>query len=191
LGVDPALLLVISGFLAFFTIEKTLHWHHHWRTGSEHTEDEEKSGHAANLILIGDGVHNFADGVIIATSFIADLSLGVITTIAIILHEIPQEMGDFGVLIHSGMGRKKAIWYNFLSAVTAVGGGVLTYFFLSISTALVNFSLPVAAGGLLYIASADLIPELHHEKNFKIGLLQIFTLIGGVVIMYYLKAFFG
>ncbi len=185
---ETALIYALFGFTAFFTIEKLLAWHHHWRRSEDHKTQRKQ---ATTMLLLGDGIHNFLDGVIIATSFLTNFSLGIFTTLAIILHEIPQEIGDFAVLLNGGMKRKYAILFNFISAVFAILGGILTFFFLENVTGLVKMALPIAGGGLLYIASADLIPELHHEKRLFTSFLQVITLILGIVIMYYLKIFFG
>ncbi|MBD3249438.1 hypothetical protein GF336_05315 [Candidatus Woesearchaeota archaeon] len=139
-------------------IEKFLHWHHcHKGKCDIHT--------FTYMNLIGDGVHNFIDGLIIAASFSVDISFGVITTIAVIAHEIPQEIGDFGVLVYGGFGRLKALAFNFLSAVTAIIGAVIGYLISGSVEGFVPFLLPFAAGGFIYIAASDLVPELHKESD--------------------------
>jgi zinc and cadmium transporter len=136
---------------------------------------------------MGDGIHNLIDGMIIATSFQVNISFGLITTLAIILHEIPQEIGDFGVLVYGGLSKLKALFFNFLSALTAIIGVFIGYF---LTTSIENFSsvlLPIAAGGFIYIAASDLVPELHKEPNLKKSTLAIITFIFGIILMYALK----
>lgn len=166
-------ILIIIGILIFFILEKVLHWHHHG-------EDKEKKHihPVGKLILLSDGVHNFVDGIIIGASFLLNIPLGIATTIAVILHEIPQEIGDFAVLLHSGYSKKKALLYNFISALMAVVGILFVFIFGSIIDSFVNLILPIAAGGFIYIAIADLIPELHKNKNLNHTILQI--LIGAI-----------
>ncbi len=180
--------LIILGMLAFFIIERVLHWHHHESSQAELEEHENKIGHLGKLILVSDGLHNFLDGIIIGISYLASTEIGITTTIAIILHEIPQEIGDFGVLIHSGYGKKKALFFNFLSALSAFGGAILLLSFRSIPESFLNAMLPFTAGTFLYIASSDLVPELH--KNSKGNLKNIiYELIGigiGLFAMYML-----
>ena len=164
---------VLAGILVFFAIERLLHWHHH-HTGR-------KDVHAFNwLNIIGDGVHNFLDGVAIAAAFLTSPGLGVATTIAVIAHEIPQEIGDFSLLLYGGWSIGKALTWNFLSALTAVAGAVVAY---AASSAL-SGSIPLlggfAAGCLIYIAAADLVPELHKEENFRKSLLQIILFLVGI-----------
>ncbi|MEK9181557.1 MAG: ZIP family metal transporter [Patescibacteria group bacterium] len=170
--------LVIAGILFFFTLEKFLHWHHHG-------EDKEDSHihPVGQLVLFSDGIHNFMDGIIIATSFIVSVPVGLATTLAVILHEIPQEVGDFAVLLHSGYTKQRALWLNFLSALAAVLGAVVV-FVLGEKTELSSvYFLPMAAGGFIYIAVADLIPELQKTKEIKYSILQILAVIAGVLAM--------
>ncbi len=167
--------LTISGFILFLFLEKILHWHH--------CHNGECDNHQFTyLLLYGDGLHNFIDGLIIASSFIISIPFGIITSLLVISHELPQEISDFGVLVYGGLSRGKALIYNFLSQLTAVLGGIIGYFFLPLEQAI--FLLPIAAGGFLYIAIADLIPEIFKEKNLvKIILNLIFILAGlGVLI---------
>lgn len=172
-------LLIIAGILAFFVLEKFLHWHHH----GEDTEEDHVHP-VGKLVLFSDGVHNFIDGIIIGTSFLASTSLGVATTIAVILHEIPQEIGDFAVLLHSGYTRKRALWLNFLSALMAVLGTVVAFLFGNLAETFSVMVLPLAAGGFIYIAVADLIPELHKTKVVKHSILQFGSLLIGVLLMF-------
>lgn len=169
--------LVLAGILLFFVVEKFIHWHHCGKG--------ECSIHpVAYLNVLGDGVHNFIDGVIIAAAYLTSFEVGVVATVAIALHEIPQEFGDFAVLLHSGLTTRKALAYNFLSATTAILGGLLGFVFLSGVEHLVPYAVALAAGGFIYIATADLIPELHKEKEFNKMLSQTVALLLGVVLIY-------
>ena len=174
-------LYVILGFIIFFILERYIHWRHC------HKEGKCDVHVVSYLSLIGDSVHNLIDGMIIATSFQVNINFGLITTLAIILHEIPQEIGDFGVLVYGGFSKLKALFYNFLSALTAIIGVFIGYF---LTTSIHNFSsvlLPIAAGGFIYIAASDLVPELHKEPDLKKSTLAVTTFILGIVLMYALK----
>ena len=176
----PIFIYTLVGFVLFFLMEKFLHWHH-CREGrcKVHT--------FAYMNLIGDAVHNFTDGLIMAAAFLANPHLGLITVFAIALHEIPQEIGDFGVLVYAGLTIKKALFYNFVVALTAVLGGLIG-FFLSISlNFLVPFLIPFAAGGFLYISASDLIPELKKGVEVRESVFNIFVLITGVLLMFLVK----
>lgn len=138
--------------------------------------------------LVGDGLHNFIDGLIIAAAYLINMGLGVTTTIAIILHEVPQEVGDFGVLVYAGFKKKKALFYNFLIALTAIIGALVGYFIhAAINTA---FLLPIAAGGFIYIAATDLIPELHKRAKIPESVAQFIFIIIGIALMWLLKFIF-
>jgi len=178
-GIDVVPLMA-GGVFLFFILEKFLIWrhcHHHQRP-----EDHSRPV-AASMLLVGDAVHNFLDGVIIASAFMAGFPFGLSITIAIMFHEIPQELGDFGVLIHGGYSVRKAILANILVGMLAVVGGVVTYFFLNSIPAIQYILLPVAAGGFLYIALADLIPQLHEQIDTGPALAQILLLGLGFGIM--------
>jgi zinc and cadmium transporter len=184
-GGDPLLisLAFIVGILIFFVLEKVLHWHHHT---SEHAEQYPHP--VGKMVLWGDGVHNFIDGIIVAASYLVSIEVGIATTIAVILHEIPQEIGNFGVLIHSGYSKGKALWYNFLSALAAVLGAVVA---LMLGTAVEQFAawlLPLTAGGFIYIALSDLIPELHKDRRIGQGVIQVIAIVVGVLSMVALLA---
>ena len=175
-------LYVITGFCVFFLIEKFLYWHHcHEGVCDVHPY--------TSLILIGDGIHNFIDGLIIAASFLVNPAFGVVTTIAIISHELPQELGDFGVLVHGGMSKNKAIFYNFISQLTAVVGGVVGF----LVAGAWDFTplLPFAAGGFIYIAASDLIPELHKEVDTKKSIGSFIFFLIGILFMLGIKLAFG
>jgi len=132
--------------------------------------------------LIGDGIHNFIDGMIIAASFMGGMELGISTTLAVALHEVPQELGDFSVLIYGGMDSKKALFYNFLSALTAVAGALFVYFFFSFAS-FGKYLLPLAAGSFIYIASSDLIPELHKTGRLSDSVAQFLLFLLGIALM--------
>ena len=173
-----ASILIISGIFAFFALEKFLHWHHHG-------EDKEESHihPVGRLILFSDGIHNFMDGMIIGASFLISIPVGLATTLAVILHEIPQEIGDFAVLLHAGYTKMRALWLNFLSALLAIAG-VLIVFALGKEQFLTSWISPIAAGGFIYIAIADLIPELHKVKGLKYSILQITAVVMGITAMF-------
>jgi len=179
-SLNPVLIsvLIIFGIIAFFILEKFLHWHHHG-------EDKNKPhiSPVGNLILFSDGVHNLTDGIIIGVSFIASVPVGIATTIAVILHEIPQEIGDFTVLLHSGYKKKRALWLNFLSALFAIFGVVIAFILGKAGEVFVIWILPIAAGGFIYIAVADLIPELHKTKEITHSILQIIAVFVGILAM--------
>lgn len=170
---------VLGGMVVFFLLEKVIHWRHcHMPVdGKEHV-------HAfAYTNLIGDALHNFLDGVLIAGSFLVNWPTGIATSLAVILHEIPQEIGDFGVLIHGGFTRKRALWLNFLTALTAIVGAVVTLLVAGQMEEIVRWLIPLAAGGFIYIASADLIPELHKETTTRRSLGQIVAFLLGIGVM--------
>ncbi|TSC77993.1 MAG: Uncharacterized protein G01um101424_127 [Parcubacteria group bacterium Gr01-1014_24] len=171
--------LIITGILIFFILEKFLHWHHHGE------DKEETHIHpVGKLVLFSDGVHNFIDGMIIGASFILSIPIGIATTIAVILHEIPQEIGDFAVLLHSGYSKTRALWLNFLSALLAVLGLFVLSILNQTERVVTLYFLPIAAGGFIYIALADLIPELHKTKEIKYSVLQLLAVIIGVLAMF-------
>ena len=176
-GFDLAVSLgILLGVVVFFTLEKVLHWHH------AHFPHEEVIHPVATTNLIGDGLHNFIDGAIIASSFLASPELGIATTIAVALHEIPQELGDFGILVHAGMKPKRALLLNLASALAAVAGGVVTLIFVSIGHVEL-WLLPFTAGAFTYIASTDLLPELHKEPEPAKSTVQLLALIAGIGVM--------
>jgi zinc and cadmium transporter len=175
-------LLVLLGILIFFVLEKIICWRHcHIPTSEEHP-------HTLGVMnLIGDGLHNFTDGVIISASFMTSLSLGLATTLAVIFHEIPQEIGDFSVLIYAGYSKGKALLFNLLTALMAVIGAVITLTVFSQIEAITYYLIPLTAGGFIYIASSDLIPELKKEQGLKKSFLQLLGLLTGVLIMWLIK----
>lgn len=172
----PAL-LVIAGIFIFFIFEKSLHWHHH-------DQAYESVRPVGKMILLSDGVHNFVDGLIVGASFLVSVEVGLATTLAVILHEIPQEIGDFGVLLYAGYTKSRAIWYNFLSALFAVVGVAAVFLVGRFSENLASYLIPLAAGGFTYVALSDLVPELHRETRSLSGyLIQIIAIALGVAAM--------
>ncbi len=174
----------LIGIIAFFVLEKYLFWHHCHGGECEHTHHKHTIKPVAYLNLIGDGLHNFLDGVIIAVSFLQSVELGIIVTFAVMLHEIPQELGDFGVLIHAGLKPAKALLMNFLTALTAVLGAIAGYFFTTSTEGAAVFLLPFAAGNFIYIAATDLLPSIHHETKFWKSMQQVFVFLCGIGLMW-------
>ena len=171
-------LYVIVGVVFSFVVEKSIHWHHCHNIECDVSKKHVKA--LAYMNLLGDGIHNFIDGIIIAGSYLVSFPLGVATTLAVIFHEIPQELGDFGVLVYSGLKRMKALFFNFLSALSAVVGAALVFL---IGDSFVGFLIPFAAGTFLYIAGSDLIPALHEETERSNSVLQIIVFLLGIGVM--------
>jgi len=167
---------LILGFVFFFVLEKYLHW--------RHCHNGICTIHAFSYLnLIGDGIHNFTDGLVIGASFMVNIRFGIITALVIILHEIPQEIGDFGVLVYGGFSRLKALFYNFVTALTCVLGTITGY---SISQNIQNFSpflLPFTAGGFIYIAACDLVPELHKQEDVRKSVSSMFAFLSGILLI--------
>ncbi len=177
---DKMYLVVLGSFIFFFFVEKILHWRHcHQGMCQVHT--------FGYMNLFGDAVHNFIDGLIIAAAFLADIKLGMVTTLAVALHEIPQEISDFGVLLYAGFTKYKALTANFLIALAVMAGGVAGYFFSFRIGSLIPYLLPFAAGGFIYIAASDLMPEIRKEPNLKKSLVSFGVFIAGVALMWALK----
>ena len=177
-GHSEVYLFVIVGFILFFILERYLHWRHcHKGKCDIHT--------FTYLNLVGDGVHNFIDGLIIGSAFVVNINFGIATSFAIIMHEIPQEIGDFGVLVYGGLSKHKALFYNFLSALTAILGTIIGFALANISDNFLKLLMPMAAGGFIYIASCDLIPELHKQQDIKKATLAMAVFILGVAFMYF------
>jgi zinc and cadmium transporter len=180
---------ILLGLVVFFLIERVLHWHHcHDENCDEHAIAEKPFSF---LVLIGDGIHNFVDGIIISAAFIITVPFGIITTIVIIAHEIPQELGDFAVLVHGGFKKSKALMYNFLSQLTCVIGGILGFFFASIIHGAIPYILSFAAGGFIYIAASDLMPELHKEPKLDKAFFSFLFFLLGMGVMLVFKLIFA
>ncbi|MEK6887250.1 MAG: ZIP family metal transporter [Nanoarchaeota archaeon] len=172
-------LFILSGLLMFFVIEKFVQWHHCHHPG--HQQHKEKP--LATMNLVGDGLHNLIDGMIIAGSYLLSFEIGLATTLAVLLHEIPQEIGDFAVLLYSGYSKSKALLFNFLSAITSVVGAILVLALAG--TEQFTFLIPFTVGGFIYIAGADLLPELHKEKySFRTAFTQLIAMVAGITVMY-------
>lgn len=186
-GVNPQLLFatLLAGLLGFFLLEKISllrHSHHHEGDGHDHHHghDAEVAGRSGWMILVGDGIHNFVDGVLIAAAFMADYQVGIFTAIAIIAHEIPQEIGDFIVLLNAGFTRTRALMYNLICGLAAVLGGVLAYFFLERAHAAMPYLLVIASSSFIYIAVSDLIPQMHRRPHWAESLRQTILIACGV-----------
>jgi zinc and cadmium transporter len=173
-------LYLLLGFCLFFILEQFLRWRH--EHGTVH-----KIQPFSYLILISDSVHNFVDGLVMAASFIVSFQIGVVTTLAVALHEIPQELGDFGVLVYGGFSRARALTFNYITALTAIIGGVCGYYIYSWIQGSIIYLLPFAAGNFIYIAAADLIPEIKHTTNLKRSALHFGTFVVGLAIMLIIK----
>ncbi|HIH13352.1 TPA: ZIP family metal transporter [Candidatus Woesearchaeota archaeon] len=179
-------LLAILGILTFFVLEKIIHWQHCHLPIQKHKGMQHV--HRLGIInLVGDGLHNFIDGLIIAGSYLVSIPVGIATTIAVIFHEIPQEIADFGVLLYAGFSKGKALLFNFLSATIAVVGALIGYFIGAGSQGFLQGLLPFTAGGFLYIAGSNLIPELHKECDTQDSVLHFLSLIAGIGLMAALK----
>ena len=191
---------ILVGILAFFVLEKLLIWrhchfgehceahgddmdhqdHHH---NNNHHHGHQHSHRAGSLIILGDSIHNFVDGVLIAASFLTDVHLGIVTSLAVAAHEIPQEVGDFAILLHSGYSNKKALLYNILASLATVAGGIVAYFGLNNVKTGLPYLLALAASSFIYIAVADLIPSLHKKTDIKTSIEQIVLIIAGVLLI--------
>jgi zinc and cadmium transporter len=180
-NVEAVWLWVLVGFSLFLLLEQSIHWHHCHKAPSEHKEP------VTYLILIADGLHNFIDGLAIAGAFLVDFRVGMVTWIASAAHEIPQEFGDFGILIHGGWKKSKALWFNFISGLTMVLGGLIAYYFSASYD--VSFLLPFAAGNFIYIAASDLIPEVKHAENIKTNLVHYASFLLGIAIIFVVGMF--
>ncbi|MCX7195196.1 MAG: ZIP family metal transporter [Proteobacteria bacterium] len=176
---------VLFGILLFFILEKLVLWRHchhehceaHVTIDAEHGADHGRSG---MMIIIGDTFHNFVDGIIIAAAFLTDVHLGLVTALAIIAHEIPQEMGDFAILLHSGYSKLRAFQLNLISSFASVAGGILGYFTLQTMQSWIPSLLALAAASMIYVAVADLIPGLHKRVQLRDTVQQVVLIISGV-----------
>lgn len=185
-------LAILGGMLVFFILEKYLRWHHHEQSAS-HTHLPLPETPAAvpikplgKLVLVGDGVHNFVDGAVIAASFLISPALGVATTAAVFLHEIPQEIADFALLLHAGFSRARALMWNFVSALIAILGALAFFAIGELFEHIEPLAAAFTAGAFIYIAAADLIPELHETKHPGKSALQFIAVIVGIALMFLL-----
>lgn len=179
-GVD-VFLWTLLGIVAFFLLERLIHWFHHHE---EHHEHEKESKTTLPLIIIGDTVHNFIDGVVIASTFIISIPLGIVTAIAVFAHELPQEIGDFGLMLHKGLKRKKIILVNLVSAAAAFFGAGIAYVSGDILESYIPIFLAITAGLFIYIAASDLIPEIHYEKRRKAAFFESMLLLLGTALVW-------
>ncbi|MDO8510098.1 MAG: ZIP family metal transporter [bacterium] len=178
---------ILGGLLVFFILEKFMRWRHsHGEDISElaHQAEEVRAKPIGAIVLVGDGVHNFIDGVIIAGSYMVSVELGIATTLAVALHEIPQEIGDFGILLHAGFRKTQALFFNFLSALFVVLGVFLALLAGSaLKEDFIFSTIAIAAGGFIYIAGSDLVPELHKTSDLKKSLIQLISILTGFALM--------
>ena len=189
-GSDPRRLFgaLLAGLLAFFLLEKLAilrHSHHHEHDGHHHHHghDKQEAGRAGWMILLGDGMHNFTDGILIAAAFLANPQLGIVTGVAIIAHEIPQEIGDFIVLLNAGFSRTRAYVYNLLCSLLAVAGGLLGYYTLDKAANLIPYVLVFASSGFIYIAVSDLMPQMQRRATMRETIPQVLLIALGVAIV--------
>lgn len=177
-------LTVLLGIMGFFLMEKMVLWRHcHDEDCVAHTTTDHRHSAAGTLVLIGDGIHNMVDGVLIAAAFLIDVRLGIITSLAVAAHEIPQELGDFVLLLHSGYSNGRALFFNMLSSMTTIIGAIVTYYSLHHSQAIVPYFIAIAAASFIYIAVADLIPTLHRRVEFGETVRQIVLISLGIGII--------
>ena len=176
--------MVLVGTLVFFTLEKVLIWRHchheHCEAHEPHEHSENDHGRSGTMIIVGDTFHNFIDGVIIAAAFLVDTHLGIVTSLAIIAHEIPQEVGDFAVLLHSGYSKVRALQLNLISSFAMVVGGTLGYVALQDMQSLVPYLLALVASSMIYVAMADLIPGLHKRTQLRDTVQQVALILLGI-----------
>lgn len=180
-----ALYYTAGGIILFLLFEQVLHWHHEHHHNCDECGNKKVIGYS---VLVGDAFHNFLDGVIVASAFLVSIPVGIATTFAMLLHEIPQELGDFAVLIHSGFTKTRALWWNLLSALVAVIGGLVAYFALQSIQQVVPYIIAVGAGGFIYIALVDLFAELKTGKYLLARFGQVAVLILGIIAMLLVKA---
>ena len=180
-GADPAVFVwMLAGFAAFFALEQFLHWRH-----CHHEFPDRARQPLTYLVLVGDGLHNLLGGLAVGGAFIADIRLGIGAWLAAAAHEVPQELGDFGVLVHGGWEKRRALLFNALSALTFLIGGLLAYG--ASLAADVSFLLPFAAGNFLYIAASDLVPEVKRDRDLRMNLLHFACLVAGMALLYLLR----
>jgi len=194
LGIEPhpLFLTLLGGLLFFFLLEKAelyRHGHHHEGDGHHHHHhfDAEQAGRGGWSVLVGDSIHNFCDGIIIAAAFLADVQLGVVTALAVIAHEIPQEVGDYIVLLNAGFSRGRALLYNALSGLASVVGGVLGYFVVGPWEGLFPYLLVAASSSFVYVAVADLLPQLQRRLPWRATVAQLGWIGAGLVLVLLVK----
>lgn len=182
---------ILGGLMFFFVLEKLVLWRHCHHDDCEGHVDVNTDGSrsAGTLILVGDSVHNFVDGILIAAAFLTDIHLGIVTALAVTTHEIPQEIGDFAILLQSGFTRKKAIIYNVISSLATLVGGLLAYFWLADFQHILPYILAFAAASFIYIAVADLIPTLHKRVSPAAAVEQVLLMLAGIGLIGWLHSF--
>lgn len=185
-GHSDIFLWTLLGILGFFLLERFIFWFHH-----HHDHVKNKQEATINLVVLGDSVHNFIDGVVIASTFMISIPLGIVTSLAVAAHEIPQEIGDFGILLHRGLRKKKILLLNLLSAFVAVLGALIAYWASSTIEPFLPAVLALSAGFFIYIAASDLIPEIHNEDNRKTAMIETLLLLVGVLVVYIAIMFLG
>jgi zinc and cadmium transporter len=178
-------LALVAGIVVFFVLEKLVLWRHSHSSeyadhGAHHAHHEHREQASAVLVIIGDSIHNALDGVIIGAAFLTDESLGIITALAVTAHEIPQEIGDFAVLLHSGMSRARALAFNLMSSLTSVIGGLVAYFTLGSALRILPYAVAVAAASFIYVSMADLIPGLHRRVSARESVAQVILISLGI-----------
>ncbi len=172
-------LSILGGILTFFVLEKFIHWHH-----CHEIDCEQHNQTFSYVIMVGDGAHNFIDGMIIAASYLVSIPIGIATTLAVIFHEIPHEVGDFASMLYGGFSKQKALLYNFLAGIVAVFGALAVLLINKDAANSAHYLIPFAAGGFIYVASADIIPELHKSTKISHSFAQLLFILGGIGIMY-------
>lgn len=178
---------ILLGIIIFFVLEKFIHWRHsHAEAGDicESHKEESQIRPTGYMILLSDTAHNFLDGIIITSSYMISIEVGIITTVAVILHEIPQEIGQFGLLLHYGFSKFKALLFNFYSALSAIFGVAVSLFLVDRIEGITPFIISIAAGGFIYIAGSDLVPEIHKTSDLKKSSIQFISILGGIALMF-------
>lgn len=178
----------LAGIIIFFILERIIHWFHHHE---EHHQNHKEVKTTVPLIIIGDTMHNFIDGVVIAATFMVSAPVGIVTAFSVFAHEIPQEIGDFGLMLHKGLRRKRILLVNLISAAAAFGGALITYSLGNVIEPHLPRLLALTAGFFIYIAASDLIPEIHHEKRRKHAIFETVLLLSGVLLIYLTSTFLG
>lgn len=179
-GID-VLFWTLVGIVIFFLVERFIHWFHHH---DEFHKDTKESKSTLPLIIIGDTMHNFIDGVVIAATFMVNTQVGIVTALAVFAHEVPQEIGDFGLMLHKGLSRKKIILTNVMSAAVSFIGALMTYLLGNILEGYIPILLAITAGLFIYISASDLIPEIHYEKRKGFAFIESLLLVIGIVVIY-------
>lgn len=179
----PIGFIILSTIVTLFLVERTLWWYHHHRMETEEHPHQHLQPTQAYLLLVGDSIHNFVDGILIAAAFLVSFPLGVGVAIGVIAHEIPQEIADFAIMITAGFKRAKILLLNLASASTTLVGAVLAYFTLSATEGMIPYVLALATGVFIYIALSDLIPIIHHQSEHKYDFVHLLMLVSGIALI--------